>query len=102
MISKCKQNNNSKSESIYEHMYIRNGRVNKVSVFLFFFLLEYEKGHPYFGAIVGRFANRIANGKFELDGETYSLPLNQPACCLHGGNHGFDKVSSGHMTRSVV
>src|SRR5690606_31594053 len=54
-------------------------------------LAEYEAGHPFFGCITGRFANRIANGKFRLDGEEYSLPVNNGPNSLHGGNDGFDK-----------
>ena len=50
--------------------------------------------HPnYFGVTVGRYANRIAGGKFVLDGKTYQLPLNDKTNSLHGGGKGFDKVA---------
>ena len=47
---------------------------------------------PYFGAVVGRVANRIANAEFVLEGTTYKLTANNPPNALHGGRHGFDKV----------
>jgi aldose 1-epimerase len=46
----------------------------------------------FFGALIGRYANRIAHGKFSLDGKTYSLPLNNGENSLHGGTHGFNNV----------
>jgi len=57
---------------------------------------EYIKDTPYFGAVVGRYGNRIANGKFTVDGKEYSLATNNNpggmSCSLHGGLKGFDKV----------
>ena len=60
-------------------------------------LLGYDKAedyvkHPnFFGVTVGRFANRIAGGRFTLDGKSYQLPLNDKVNSLHGGTKGFDK-----------
>lgn len=50
--------------------------------------------HPnYFGATIGRYANRIGKARFALDGKTYSLPANDHGQSLHGGGKGFDKVA---------
>lgn len=55
-------------------------------------LKGYLDGHPYFGSNVGRVANRIAKGKFTLDGKEYTLATNNGPNHLHGGKKGFDKV----------
>ena len=54
-------------------------------------LEDYVARSPYFGAIIGRFANRIAGGRFELDGTTVEVPVNEPPSSVHGGDRGFDK-----------
>jgi aldose 1-epimerase len=54
-------------------------------------LEPYLKGVPYYGATVGRYANRIAKARFTLDGKTYQLPANDGPNTLHGGKRGFDK-----------
>jgi aldose 1-epimerase len=53
---------------------------------------DYEKHTSYFGALVGRYANRIAKGKFSLNGKEYTLAVNNGENHLHGGLKGFDKV----------
>ncbi|HUS36550.1 MAG TPA: aldose epimerase family protein [Verrucomicrobiae bacterium] len=68
----------------------RNGKTGDV-VLGFDNLEQYLKGHPFFGAIAGRYANRIAKAKFSLDGKEYTLAANNGKNHLHGGKVGFDK-----------
>ncbi len=51
-----------------------------------------QKGNPFFGALIGRFGNRIANAKFTLNGQEYKLAANDNGNTLHGGAKGYDKV----------
>ncbi|CAN5415983.1 galactose mutarotase [soil metagenome] len=53
---------------------------------------DYLGEHPYFGALIGRYGNRIENGEFTLDGTEYQLSVNDGNNHLHGGEQGFDKV----------
>jgi len=69
----------------------RNGKLDDV-VLGFDSLEPYFTNSPYFGAIIGRYGNRIANGKFALDGTEYTLPKNNGPNTLHGGVKGFHKV----------
>src|SRR6266704_4299343 len=69
----------------------KNGKLGDV-VFGFDGLKGYLGSHPYFGSTVGRYANRIAKGKFSLDGKEYTLAINNGPNSLHGGLKGFDKV----------
>jgi aldose 1-epimerase len=68
----------------------RDGRFANVTLG-FDNLADYVDHGAYFGCIAGRFAGRIANGRFALDGVTYELPVNDPPNSLHGGLAGFDR-----------
>jgi aldose 1-epimerase len=69
----------------------RNGKMGDV-VLGYDDLAGYIKESPYFGAMIGRYGNRIAKGKFTLDGIQYTLATNNGPNALHGGIKGFDKV----------
>lgn len=69
----------------------RNGQFGDV-VLGYDNLADYIKETPYFGAMIGRYGNRIAKGKFTLDGQEYTLAINNGPNALHGGLKGFDKV----------
>jgi len=70
----------------------RNGKMGDVVLGFETFGGYMQKKDPYIGALVGRYANRIANAKFTMDGKTYKLAPNNFGNSLHGGNVGFDKV----------
>ena len=69
----------------------RNGNLGDV-VLGYDSLADYVKASPYFGAIIGRYGNRIAKAHFTLDGKGYTLAANNGPNALHGGLRGFDKV----------
>lgn len=72
------------------HVPDRNGKMGDI-VLGFEDIQGYLSQHPYFGAIVGRYANRIAKGKFTLDGKEYQLFINNAPNSLHGGAIGFNR-----------
>ncbi len=67
-------------------------KVSEEVVIGFSNLEQYTKPNPYFGALIGRFGNRIAKGKFTLDGKEFQLALNNNGNALHGGPEGFHRV----------
>jgi aldose 1-epimerase len=96
--------------AIITSLMVPDAKGNMADVVLGYDRLEdYVKGSPYFGAVVGRYANRIARGLFVLDGTSYQLATNnQPGgipCHLHGGVVGFDKLmwdAEGALTDDAV
>ena len=84
---------------IVQSVQVPDGQGRPVDVVLGFATLDDYVAHNspeagggvYFGALVGRYANRIANGTFTLDGVTYQVPVNNNGNALHGGTVGFDK-----------
>ena len=73
-------------------LHVPDERGHSADVVLGFDSLDgYLKGHPFFGTTTGRVANRIARGKFTLDGKEYQLAINNGPHHLHGGIKGFDK-----------
>ncbi len=70
----------------------KNGKTTNITLG-FDNLEQYLAGHPNFGALIGRYGNRIANARFSLDGETYTLAANNGNNSLHGGVKGFDDVT---------
>ncbi|UCC71995.1 MAG: galactose mutarotase [Gemmatimonadota bacterium] len=78
---------------ILTHLFVPDREGNLADVVLGYDSLDdYLRDSPYFGAIVGRYGNRIARGRFVLDGVEYTLAANNGANHLHGGLKGFDKV----------
>lgn len=83
---------------IIQSIIVPNKAGNAVDVVLGFdtiqeyWLAEYVQTKSYFGSIIGRYANRIAHGKFVIDGKTYHVSTNAGKHQLHGGNMGFDKM----------
>ena len=69
----------------------KNGKIEDV-VLGYDSLTHYIKNNPYFGALIGRYGNRIAKGKFSLDGKTYQLDTNNEPNHLHGGSDGYHAV----------
>ena len=77
----------------------KNGKFDDITLGFDDFEGYYRLNVPYFGATIGRVCNRIANGRFQIDGVTYHLPVNDPPNSLHGGWKGFDKRVWDHTVK---
>jgi aldose 1-epimerase len=72
-------------------LYVPDRKGNFADIVLGFdSIADYINGNAYFGALCGRYANRIANGQFVIEGKTYQLPINNGPNSLHGGPEGFN------------
>lgn len=69
----------------------RNGKLDDV-VLGYDSVEQYQQGNPYFGAMIGRYGNRIAKGQFSIDGKSYQLSINNGVNALHGGPNGFHNL----------
>ncbi|MEL7120807.1 MAG: aldose epimerase family protein [Bacteroidota bacterium] len=72
------------------HVPDKNGKLADITLG-FDSLALYQEEHPYFGSLIGRYGNRIAKGKFSIDGEKYTIPTNNGPNTLHGGDMGFNR-----------
>jgi len=92
---------------VVTHLFVPDSSGSMADVVLGLERLEdYEQKSPFFGAVVGRFANRIAGGCFSLDGHTHQLATNNSPggrpCALHGGLHGFSEALwQGHVVEGT-
>ncbi len=68
----------------------KNGKIDDIALYLDT-AEEYVKGHPLFGSVVGRYANRISNARFKIDGKVYEIEKNAGKNHIHGGRDGFQK-----------
>ncbi|AEF85087.1 aldose 1-epimerase (Mutarotase) [Treponema primitia ZAS-2] len=79
--------------AIWTSLLVPSGKEGTADILLGYSTLDgYTHNKPHIGATIGRFGNRIRDGRFALNGKTYTLPKNDGEHCLHGGLRGFDKL----------